>query len=1019
MSILYIRQKHAKILLAFAFLFLAGLPLVLAQIEISGTITDENQDPLPGANVIVKGSTSGTVADLEGNFNLTVPNADAILIFSYTGYATQEIPVGSQTVFNLTLRSDIARLGEIVVTGYGTQREKSITGAVSVVDVEDLNNSQYTNLTDRLQGRVAGVTVTTTGEPGARGDIKIRGTSFFGDNNPLYVIDGVLTDDSPNLNPADVESIQVLKDASSAAIYGSRAANGVVVITTKKGTRGKPQVTVSANFGIQNLPKDVEMADNFRWAEIINAARDNAGLPRPTKADTDFDPAVNTDWKGAVFNENALLQDFNVGVSAGGENSRIYFNLNNTYQEGVVEGPLFDRIGIRLNSEFELWGRLKVGENLTISRVRNSGLNEYIGVSPISGAYQSLPVIPVFDPLQPSGYGIGVIGVAESFIANPIGVRDEFKNISENTRILGNVYLDLEIIEGLNYYFSLGIDSDFGFNKSFNRAVTIRMSDIPLSSLSEGRSESTSLFIENRLTYGRTFGKHTFSITGVYQEQEINGADQNTSFEGGFDGDDPFFQISQATVPPIATGGEFSSAIRSILGRATYSFDDRYFFTGILRYDGSSKFAEENRWGLFPSVSAGWNLANEPFFNVPIISDLKFRAGYGEVGNASIGDYQFQSGILSQATGGVNYDLGPSSTPTIGATRGAIVNRDITWETLKETNLGIDLEMFEGKLFATADYYFGNLEDLLTEVNVPRTIGSFDTEAPTINAVSMERRGWEVTFGWRDYDKKFKYSISGNLFQTKNEITQLPFGVNEFFGGLSVSRLGIPLGQLFLVEYLGIYTSQEQIDADGVTINGRTPVVGDARYRDVNGRDENGQLTGQPDGNVNFDDDRILAGDPTPRLQYGFTFTAEYLGFDLSIFFQGLAGRDVYGSFYEGLNQDQTSNYTADYDPYINGSGTEPRPIANADSGNSFPSTRFVESGSFFRLKNLQLGYTVPFKKVVRNMRLYVAGQNIFTIADYRGLDPEFEGGVFDPGVDPGGYPNIRTFSAGFNVTFQ
>ena len=1013
-------KKRSIFLLLLIYLLFPGLPSAFAQRTISGKVTDENQLALPGVNVVMKGTSQGTITDIEGNYTLGVSDEDGTLVFSFVGFLSQEIPIDNQSTIDVVMANDVTSLEEVVVVGYGTQKKKDITGAVSVVDVEEMDKSQYVTLTDRLQGRVPGVSVSTSGAPGVRGDIKIRGTSFFGNNNPLYVIDGVLTDDSPNLNPNDIETVQVLKDASSTAIYGSRAANGVIVITTKQGRSGKPVINFTANVGIQQIPTRIDVADNAQWARIVNAAHDNGGLTRQTLAQNV--PNINTDWQEELFNDDALLQDYNLSISGGGNNNRVYFSANHTSQEGTIEGPMFERLSTRLNTEFEPIKNLTIGENLTISRAKNSGLQELKGVdfegpSVIDAVHGMLPVIPVYDPTKMSGYGHGELGVATTFVPNPVGVRDMFHNESAETRILGNLFLNYQFIEGLEYQFSLGLNADFNQSKSYNRPGQVRMTTLHLSGLTESRGESQELFIENRLTYNKEFGKHTLSAMATYTEQEINGSSQETVSVGGYDTENPFWVISASTVNTSSTGEEFSSAIRSYLGRVTYKFDDRYLLTGIIRRDGSSKFAKENRWGTFPSLSGGWNITNEKFFDVELISDLKVRAGYGEVGNASIGDYQYQSGILSTASGGVNYNLGPSSESVIGATRGQIVNRDIRWETLKETNIGVDLELLDGKVAFTGDYYFGTLEDLLSGVPVPSTIGAGEGE-PTLNAVTMKRNGWEAAITYRKVTGDFQYSISANAFHTNNEVEELPFGVKEFIGINSVSRPGLSLGQLFLLDYQGIYTSQAEIDAldPDFTINGARPQVGDAKYRDTNSRDEDGNLTGEPDGQISLDDDRIIAGDPIPAVQYGFNFDGSYRNFDVTVFFQGVTSRDIFNTYYDELNTNHTSNYTADYDPWIDGEGSDPRPVIGEESGNSLPSTRFMENGAYFRLKNLQVGYTIPWERI-QNIRVYLSSQNLFTLTDYRGMDPEFGGEVFSPGIDPREYPNIRTYSVGVNLT--
>ena len=995
-----------KYLILFPALFLS-FTMAFSQVTVTGKVTDDIGEGLVGVNVQLKGSSVGTITDIDGNYSLELPDNAGTLVFSFIGFKTQEIPIGNQSRIDISMELDIAQLDEVVVVGYGSQRKKDITGAVSILDTEELQVSQFTNITDRLQGRAPGVQVTNSGEPGSVGSIRIRGTGFFGGNEPLFVIDGVLTGDSPNLNPNDVESIQILKDASSTAIYGSRAANGVVVITTKKGRRGEPVINVSANVGLQQIPNRLDMMNAEEYARVANAAYDNEGLERLRYAD-DLSHGYDTDWQDAVF-RNGMLQDFNVSISGGGDNNNVYFSLNNTYQEAVVQGPLFDRVSARLNTEFELFDGLSIGENLTVSRARSSGQQTYfIGESVIESTLGMLPIIPVEDPTRISGYGYGDITNALTFIPNPVGVRDLYKNKSSDLRILGNFFLNYEPIEGLKYRFSLGLDANYSQFKDWNKAGEIRLQTPHQSGLSEGRSESQEVFIENRLTYSKAFGDHSFTVMGTYTEQAINGAGQSTFITGGYAQEDPFFQISATTAPAnnISTSGdEFTSVIRSYLGRLTYNYQDRYLLTGNIRYDGSSKFSEDNRWGLFPSVSAGWNITNESFFNVPQISNLKLRAGYGEVGNASIGDYLYQALIFSTSIGGVNYNFGPESTSVIGATRSDVVNPNIQWEVLKETNIGVDLVMFDGKLEFIGDYYFGDLEDLLTEVPIPLTVAP-GGGAPTVNATSMKRSGWEAALTYRKLEGDFQYSISANAFNTYVEVRSLPFGVPEFIGENSISRIGTTLGEFYVLEYDGIYESQQEIDGHGVTILSQTPQVGDARYKDIDG-----------DGNINLESDRVLAGSPLPDFQFGLNLEGSYKNFDLTLFFQGVFGRDAYNTQYADLNNSTIANYTADYDPFIEGSGSDPRPLVSVEGGNTLPSTRFIQDASFVRLKNLQLGYTIPWNRV-KYMRIFIGGQNLLTFTGFKGLDPEFEGGIFSPGIYSGGFPNIRTFNTGINVTF-
>lgn len=992
-----------------------------AQALVGGKVTADGE-PLPGVTILIKGTQDGTVTNANGRYELNA-ESDEILVFRFIGYLTEEIQVGSQSEINVELSLDIAQLDEVVVVGYGSQRKKEITGAISVVETEELQKSNFLNVTDRLQGRVAGVTVNTSGEPGSVGEITIRGSSFaVGSNRPLYVIDGILTDDSPNLNPNDIESIQVLKDASATAIYGNRAANGVIVITTKGGKPGQLDINLSANVGIQQVTNKIDVMGAEDYARIANAAGSTTIVPE----------GVDTDWQEQVFNDQALFQDFNLSLSGGGEKSTAYFSLNSAYQEGVIQGPLFERLTARLNTTFEPIKGLVIGENFTIGQAKSSGeqgfvISDFGGDGVIVAAQGMLPNIPVLDPTKLSGYGHGVSGVANSFIPNPVGLREMFKNKGSSTKVLGNIFANYKFLDGFEYDFRLGIDADVYRTKNFNRNGQIRLATIHQSGLTEERGESYQIFWENRLKYSKSIGNHNFSAMVSYTDQSGKFSQQSTSINMGFqDQDDRFFIDASSATPNQVTnsGGEAEFGIRSILGRVTYNYKDRYYFTGNFRRDGSSVFGPNNKWDNFPSVSVGWNITNEPFFNIPQIANLKVRAGYGQVGNADIGNYAYQERIVRTSNFGVNYNLGPSSTPVIGATRLAVVDPNITWMSLEELNFGIDLALFDGKLEIIGDYYTGNLDDLLFTVPIPLSAGpgrSEEEDGVITNAVSAKRNGWEAQVVYRKREGDFKFNISANLFHTNNEIETLPFGVDEFFGGVSISRPGLPVGQFFLLDYQGIYT-QEDIDnlPAGFTVFGDDPLVGNANYADVNGRDENGVLTGQPDGQVNNDDRKLIDANPIPDVQYGLSFEASYKNFDLMVFFQGVAGRDVYNSLYQGLNSDVQTNFTADFDPYIEDEGgTEPQIFAGTANigGSRNNSTRYLENGDYIRLKNIQIGYTVPWLDKVQ-LRAFVSAQNLFTITDYRGADPEFDGGYFDPGADPRGFPNLRTYSAGFNLNF-
>ncbi len=1000
--------KHLKLFLG---IFLIISFQVHAQITIKGNIVDDQNESVIGATIIVKGTTIGTVSNIQGDYSIGVPENSETLIVSFLGYKSREILISNRAIIDIKLEIDIAELESIVVTGYGSQRKQDITGAVAIVNTNEISKSQYTNVTDRLQGRVPGVSVKTNGEPGSMGDVTIRGVSFFGDNNPLYVIDGIPTEDSPNINPADIQTIQVLKDASSSAIYGSRAANGVVVITTKKGRIGKPTISFNSNIGLQQIPNKMNVVNTSEFARIHNAAYDNAGYPRRTWSN-DLSRGIDTDWQAEIFNEAAFFQDYNLSISGGNDKSKVYFNLNNTKQEGTIEGTIFERLGARINSEFDLTKRIKIGQNLSVSTTDQSGqqiLNAQgvlggSGNGVINTAIMMFPTIPVYDPTRLSGYGHGTIEDAEIYLYNPVGIREMYGSKEDHTRILGNIFVNVNLTQNLEYRFNFGTDSDFGFSKSHQRTGQITTELVHLSGLSEYNSKSTMLLFENRLTYKKKFGNHDFSVMASQTEQEFKIHQNGISIVGGFASANPFFQISATTAAPTditTSGDELTSTISSLLGRFTYNYDGKYLFTANVRSDGSSKFPKDNRWGTFPSISLGWNISKESFFKSSIVNDLKLRVGYGIVGNASIDDYAYQSLIFSRSIGGNNYNLGYDDRSVIGATRAGIVNNDLKWETLKETNIGMDLSLMDGSIEIIGDVYFSELEDLLVDAPVPGSAGEGQSST-IINAATMDRSGWEFSLRYRKLDGNLKFDITANVFQNKNEVTYLPLG--DMYGLHSITSIGQPIGQIYALDYLGIYTDGSELGNN--TVVGQTPELGDAKYRDISG-----------DGDISEGQDRMILGDPNPKLQYGLNFSAYWRDFEFTIFFQGMNGADAFNAIKYAMNTSAQTSYTGDYDPFIEGIGTDPRPTADFGSPNNIASGLFVEDASYLRLKNVRIDYQIPWRRI-SNLGIFIGGQNLLTFTKYSGMDPEFDSDILAPGVDWGGFPNIRIFNSGFNITF-
>jgi TonB-linked SusC/RagA family outer membrane protein len=1023
---------HFKIprflLLTFSMILLGGLQLQSAygQVSISGKVSDENNRGLPGTSVSIRGTTGGTITDQNGYFSIEVENTDATLVFTFLGYTTQEVQIGDRTEINVQMIPEVMSLDQVIVVGYGTQRKKEITGSIAIADTEIMEKSESTNLTNRLQGLVPGVKVIGNGEPGSIGRIRIRGNVFTGvdgsgeANQPLFVIDGVLTDDNMFLNPNDIESVQVLKDASSSAIYGSRAANGVIIITTKKGKAGKPVINLNASFGLQQIPDQIELANTAQWARINRAIYADASpdLYADTSATGLYDPNRYTDWQKEMT-RTAPIRDLNLSVSGGNETSNVYFSFNNTRQEGVIGDPLFERYNARINSEIKLGDRLTIGESLTVGKTI---LSQEEGS--LSAVYEMLPVVPVYDENNPSGYGYGDDTRARTYASNPQALQDLIFNQTQSHHLLGNAFLNFEILDGFEYEFNASYNMQMSHAKSYNEAGQIAWVNVLPSGLSEEDDEFYSYFIEHKLQYQNTIGKHSFSAMASYVGQEEHGRVHGTSITGGytFEGQN-YWEIDASTAPLTAyshTGNESTYAIESYLGRVTYGYDEKYLLNMMVRYDGSSRFLKEVRWGTFPSISGGWIVSSENFFSsVPVVNFFKIRAGYGMVGNATGSDYVYQSELILRSIGGVNYNLGPAGNSVLGATRGRLANTFIQWEKLQELNIGADLRLFESKLEIIFDYFNGRTYDLIYQRPLPQSVGAEQSSIIENNA-GIKRNGWELSAIFRNRSGDFSYDISGNISYVESRLNDLandPYISDTDDANFIKTRsfLNEPLGQYFLFEMDGIY-SQEDIDAlpEGFTVYNQVPVVGDAQFID-HGSDPNGEFAGEPDGKIN-EFDRVPVGNVYP-VQYGFSFNATYKSFDFTLFFQGVTKWDVYNSWYEQLITNDFSNYPADYNPYLDGEGTDPRAVFGFSHFSKLPSTRYLENGAYFRLKNLQIGYIIPLK-FVSKFRIFVSGQNLFTLTKYRGLDPELEGSMFDPGVDHQAFPNLRTYSAGISLTF-
>jgi TonB-linked SusC/RagA family outer membrane protein len=1005
---------------------------------VSGRIVDEKGAGLPGVNVIVKGTTVGTQTDADGRYTIQAPD-NATLVFSFIGYTSQEIAVGSRTTVDVALAPDTKSLSDVVVVGYLTQDRQNVTSAVSNLNVQEAAKTPVPTLAQSIQGRVAGVQVESAGNPGAVPSITIRGvgTVNSGGSNPLYVIDGLWTDNIRDLSPNDIESTTVLKDASSTAVYGSRGANGVIIITTKRGSSGEPKVGFSGYFGVENISKKYNLTNHSQWADMAATAFNNAGLPAglpPTspgayKGTPAYSDAINTDWQKEFF-RTGKVQDYNLTLSGGNTTgkSATNFLLSAGYfnQQGIVKGPSFERYSVRLNSGLRR-GRLKVGESLLLTHINTTLLNNVAFVDVLT----ELPGIPVYNPANFGGFGYGSANLF-NYSANPIGAQEILNSTQKNNRLQGSVNAEFSFFDFLSYKLNVGLEVHDYNDRNARKEGYIRLGESSPNTtyLFENRGTQTFLLVENTLNFNKRFGEHGINALLGYSEQTYNQNNATANATGFTSAPQYFFSLGAGSnlATPANVGGGFDSyAKRSYFSQINYDFKNRYLITGSFRRDGSSRFDPDNKYGNFGAGSVGWRVSEEDFFKnaVPVVNNLKLRASYGVNGNDNLGDAGNYA-YLATINPNVNYPLGTTQTITNGAIQTAFDSRGIRWESRYTTDFGFDLAMLDSRMTVSADYYISRTKNALVNPTLPGYYGVAGAGAyPFSNLGEIQNKGFEFALGYHESRNAFTYGADLTLTTLRNEVRALsPFQPNiPGFLGLTQTTVGHPVSQLYLVKMLGVFQNQAEIDnyksADGRVIQPLSK-PGDVKFEDANG-----------DGRIDLGTDRQFIGNPFPTLQYGLNLTAGYKGFDLSIFFQGVNGNSILNSTRATLDvEDGGGNFRSDLNPWspTNPSNTTPRLVYGGgnEAVKNFEraSTRWVEDGSYLRLKNVQLGYTFPkalSDKIqgLGSVRVYLTGRNIFTWTKYTGFDPETPGnGVFGRGIDDGTYPNVRSFTGGLQANF-
>ena len=1077
-----------KSLSALILLLVFASSVAMAQRVVTGTVLDEYDVGLPGVSVLVKGTTTGTATDIDGKFSLNVPNDQAVLVFSFIGYAKIEQVVGNRSVVDVKMRPDEQTLTELVVTGYTIDSRRETTGAIATVDPKDLTVIPTGNIEQTLQGRVSGVTVITNGQPGTSSIIRVRGFGAFGGNEPLYVVDGVPVQSTDFLNPDDIESTTVLKDAAAASIYGARAANGVIIYTTKRGRRGNQKLRVDYNgmFGLTTPGQGLDMMNpqdfaTFTWLAETNQARIDgrspnyshpqfgtgatpvlpyyinvggaAGVSGPfspqrieeERAKYNIDPTKGpvyqlvraatgegTDWYQALT-RNAPLNRHSIGLNGGSESSRFFLGMGSQDQAGIMIVNNFRRLTFRANSEFDVTKKFRIGENFQATYRQVLGQQGGTGGRGVSDdendilqAFRMPSIIPVYDEF--GGYA-GTAARGFNNPRNPVANRDgQRDNRNFNANVFGNIYAEYDLMEDLRFRSSIGGQYNNYYYWGYSRLQYENSENNSAFGYNEGSGFNFAWTFTNTLSWKKTFDKHAFDVI-LGQEALNTGAGRNIDASGQnpFSRDPDFVNISNL---PVSTRQVNSGLFRgvnfySLFGRVNYTFNDKYLFSAVVRRDGSSRFGANNRYGVFPAFSAAWRLSSEQFLqSATWIDDLKIRGGWGQMGNSNNVDPNNQFSLFGGTVGASSYDIGgTNSSAIIGFRRTRIGNPNAQWETAVTQNIGFDGTFFNGRLDVIFDWWRKDTKDLLFTVPIPLTAGS-NAAAPAVNIGEMLNRGLDLLVTTRgNLSSSLTYELTVTGSTLKNEIVSLAPGleiitsVNPAYRGIRPIRnqVGQPLSTFFGYKVVGLFQSQEDVNSHA-TQAGAAP--GRFKYEDTDG-----------DGVITPEDRQVL-GNPIPDFTGGVNFTVGYKGFDLSAYLYTSIGNEVWNqskwftdffSTFEGAaiserlkNAWSPSNTNATV-PIVDRSST----FSTSTVENSY----YVEDGSYLRLQNVTLGYTLPQNLLQRwrieRLRVFASANNLFTITGYQGLDPAVGGDAdLTFGIDVGNYPVTRGYTLGLNVSF-
>ncbi|WP_118195932.1 SusC/RagA family TonB-linked outer membrane protein [Albibacterium indicum] len=1038
------KQRFLHVLMLLG-LLLPVLELSAQNLQVSGqVVAAADNSPIPGVTVSVKGGTTSTSTDADGQYSLTIAASEVVLEFRQLGMLTEEVAVSSSGVYNVSLSEDLTELEQVVVVGYGTQKKSVVTGAISSVKAADLESMPVTRIEQSLQGRTSGLTIASnSGQPGSAATIRVRGITTFGNNNPLWVVDGVVIDAGgiSYLNQSDIESIEVLKDASSQAIYGARAAAGVILVTTKKGKAGAMRINYNAYYGTSEPARKLSLLNGTEYATLRNESALAAGNALPFANPQEF--GEGTDWQEQIFNRSAQRHNHELSLSGGNEKSTFYGSFGFLSQDGIIATDIsnFKRTNIRLNSEHKISDWLKVGQNLGYSHERSQGIgntNSEFG-GPLSAAINLDPLTPVVEtnpdiinsPNRPyasnavvrdafgNPYGISQYVTQE--MTNPLAyTQTRLGNYGWSDNFVGNVYAELTPIEGLTFRSTLGSKLSYWGGESFTPVFYLNATNQNAqNNFTRGRDKGFDWNLENTVSYSRLIEDHSFQVLlgqGAYYDNRATGLSV-TYYDIPVDNfDDASLNYNIPTDQRNSYGYENAGhTVSSLFARVNYNYQEKYLVEALIRRDGSSRFGSNNKYGVFPSFSLGWVASKEDFLaDVDAIDMLKFRGGYGVVGNDNIGDFAY----ISTVGGGRNYTIGLTDMYTVGYSPNAPSNPDLKWEETSQANIGFDMT-FLNRVSVTFDWYNKKTNGILQNPRIPFYVGAIGN--PAANVADMKNTGVELEVGYNNRWGEVDFSLNGNASYVRNEVTNIGAGVS-FINGASFqassynitrTMVGQPFNSFYGFETMGIFQTQAEIDAytnaDGGLIQPDAR-PGDFKWADLN---NDGMIDG---------DDRTFIGDPTPTWAFGFTLNVAYKGFDAVVFGQGVAGNKIF----QGLRRldINNANYSTKALGRWTGAGSSssyPR-LSDNDPNNNFanPSDFYLEDGDFFRLKTLQLGYTVPSLWTnqigLQKARIYVMSENLFTLTKYSGFDPEIGGGILS--IDRGIYPQARSFMVGLNVTF-